>query len=311
MERNLIEIRPLTITEIITAAFRSLYRNPAATLLISLNFSLILGLISLFGYYLLPVNSELFNNLASLGETEALESADLESLLPQVLPILTFFGVSTFFLYLFQGVVTGLLSPAVGFLVTGKKLTKNETWMRSKSKINKLFALSLLIIIIEITAFLTPLFITATISAIFPQAIGSLLVTLGLIVSLGMLIFVWTRYLLAPVILILENTSIKFSLTRSSNLVKKNFARIFFGTIWASLVGQALAFFASIPFSLISQASQDSGEITTFSVFTETIGSIFSYIFLLSFFASYLCLLYTDQRIRHENLAENLKSALG
>ena len=311
MERNLIEFRPLNITEIIAAALRSLYRNPSATLLISLNFSLILGLVSLLGLYFAPLNEDLLNELIALSETGSLDPIALENLLTQIWPLIIFLIISTFLLYLFQGVITGILAPVIGFLVTGSKLTRNETWMRSKKQLGKLFVLSFAILIIEIISFVAPIFLISAISVLFPQTIASLLVTAGLIMSLVLLILVWTSLLLAPVILILENTSIKLSFLRSNNLVKKNFFRIFFGTLWALIIGQALAFFGQLPFSLISSSVQDLNQLTTFSVFSETLGAVVGYMLLLSFFASYLCLLYTDQRIRHENLANNLKSAMG
>ncbi|MFM1864563.1 MAG: hypothetical protein RL677_343 [Actinomycetota bacterium] len=311
MERSLIEIRPLSITEIISASLRSLYRNPGGTLLISLNFAVILGLISLFGFYLAPIEDSFLDDLAALDSPAAADPLLLQNLLNQALPTITFLASLTFLLYLFQGVVTGIIAPVIGFLVTGSKLTRNEAWLRVKNQIGRLLALSFIILILEIFTFFAPLFLAAVVSSVFPPVVNGFLISLSLVVAIVLVIFVWTSLLLAPVVLILENTTIKLSLLRSRKLVKKNFARILFGTIWASIIGQALALFGQLPFSIISQSSQSGNQITTFSTFTETVGTIVGYSLLLSFIASYLCLLYTDQRIRHEDLANNLKLARG
>lgn len=311
MERSLIEIRPLSITEIISASLRALYRNPGGTLLISLNFAVLLGLISLFGFYLAPREDSFLRDFAALDAQASVDPLVLQNLITQALPTIIFLAVLTFLLYLFQGVVSGIVAPVIGFLVTGSKLTRNEAWLRVKNQIGKLFTLVFIILLIEISAFFAPLFLVAIISSLFPPVVTELLISLSLIISIASVIIAWASLLLAPVILVLENTTIKLSLIRSRKLVKKNFARILFGTIWASIIGQALALVGQIPFSIISQSSQSEEQITTFSTFTETIGTIVGYSLFLSFFASYLCLLYTDQRIRHEDLASTLKLARG
>ncbi len=311
MERSLIEIRPLSITEIISASLRSLSRNPGGTLLISLNFAVLLGLISLFGFYLAPIEDSFLGELTSLDSQAAADPLLLQNLLNQALPTITFLASLTFLLYLFQGVVTGIIAPVIGFLVTGSKLTRNEAWLRVKNQIGRLLALSFIILILEIFTFFAPLFLAAIVSSVFPPVVNGFLISLSLIIAIILVIFVWTSLLLAPVVLVLENTTIKLSLIRSRRLVNKNFARILFGTIWASIIGQALALIGQLPFSIISQSSKTGDQITTFSTFTETVGTIVGYSLLLSFIASFLCLLYTDQRIRHEDLANNLKLARG
>ena len=311
MERSLIEIRPLSITEIISASLRSLYRNPGGTLLISLNFAVLLGLISLFGFYLAPIEDSFLSELTTFDSQAAADPLLLQNLLNQALPTITFLASLTFLLYLFQGVVTGMIAPVIGFLVTGSKLTRNEAWLRVKNQIGRLLALSFIILILEIFTFFAPLFLAAIVSSVFPPVVNGFLISLSLIIAIILVIFVWTSLLLAPVVLVLENTTIKLSLIRSRRLVNKNFARILFGTIWASIIGQALALIGQLPFSIISQSSQTGDQITTFSTFTETVGTIVGYSLLLSFIASFLCLLYTDQRIRHEDLANNLKLARG
>jgi hypothetical protein len=311
MERSLIEIRPLSITEIISASLRSLYRNPGGTLLISLNFAVLLGLISLFGFYLAPIEDSFLSELTTFDSQAAADPLLLQNLLNQALPTITFLASLTFLLYLFQGVVTGIIAPVIGFLVTGSKLTRNEAWLRVKNQIGRLLALSFIILILEIFTFFAPLFLAAIVSSVFPPVVNGFLISLSLIIAIILVIFVWTSLLLAPVVLVLENTTIKLSLIRSRRLVNKNFARILFGTIWASIIGQALALIGQLPFSIISQSSQTGDQITKFSTFTETVGTIVGYSLLLSFIASFLCLLYTDQRIRHEDLANNLKLARG
>jgi hypothetical protein len=311
MEPGLIEIRPLRINEIVGAALRALFKNPAGTLAISLNFAMILGFFSLAAIYLSPSPQSLNSTLNQLSTSSQPSPEQLEALFNALLPTLTVVVFLTLSLYFFQGIVSGIIAPAVGFLITGNKLSRNETWLRTKPLIGKLFLLSLVIMIFLVAGFLGPIFLALLISSIFSPVVASFILSITLIFSVGLLIAIWTSLLLAPCILVIENTSIRLSLIRSRTLVKKNFARIFFGTIWATIMAQALALLVQLPFSIISQIFTTAGELTTASVFIETVGAILGYTLILAFFASYLALLYTDQRIRHENLAENLKSARG
>jgi hypothetical protein len=309
MEPGLFEIRPLRITEIVAAALRSLVKNPAATMGIALNFAVVLGLASLAALLIVPPNEQFLSQFDELSTSSQINPQEIQLLVNELIPAFIVLLTLTLLLYLFQILVTGVLTPVVGFLVTGTKLSVNENWARVKPIFGKLFLLACIIMAIQITALIAPTFLVILISSILPESIASFLISISLIVGLVLLIVTWTSLLLAPSVLVIENISLKNSLLRSRNLVKKNFARIFFGAIWASLIAQALALFIQIPFSLLS--SSDAENISTFSIFTDTIGTILGYSILLPFFASFIILIYTDQRIRHENLSQNLKSALG
>ena len=97
MERSLIEIRPLSITEIISASLRSLYRNPGGTLLISLNFAVLLGLISLFGFYLAPIEDSFLSELTTFDSQAAADPITVTESTQSGFAYNNFFGEFNFF----------------------------------------------------------------------------------------------------------------------------------------------------------------------------------------------------------------------
>jgi hypothetical protein len=309
MEPAFIEIRPLRITEIVAAALKSLVKNPAATIGLSFNFAIFLGLAALAALLILPPDQQFMARVNELAAGEQINNEQVELLVSELVPAVITVLVLTLLFYVIQILLVGVLSPVIGFLVTGTKLSANEAWMRVKPQVSKLLALAVVIILIQITLLVAPTIIVVLISSILPDSFASILLSISLFAGLILLIVSWTSLLLAPSVLVFENSTIRNALVRSRQLVKKNFARIFFGAFWASLIAQALALIIQIPFSLIK--SDNPAEISTLSVFLDTIGTIIGYSVLLPFFASFIILLYTDQRIRHENLSQNLKSALG
>lgn len=311
MEPGLIEIRPLRITEIISAALRALIKNPRATLGSALNFGFLLGLISLFGLYLNPLDESLTQSLAELNDQTQISNEQLFNLLEGLAPSVYWILLSTAALYILQTIVTGIVAPTIGFLITGTKLSRNEAWLRVKPQLGNLTILAIVILLLEALVLITPILIASLLVSFLPGSVSTLLISISFIVSLGLLIYVFTILLLAPSVLILENTSIKLSLLRSRELVTKSFARVFFGTLWASIIAQALAILIQLPFTVLSQIYNSSTSPTTISIFTDTIGSVIGFTFVLAFFASFITLLYTDQRIRFESFGENLKSVQG
>jgi Sec-independent protein secretion pathway component TatC len=64
----------------------------------------------------------------------------------------------------------------------------------------------------------------------------------------------------------------------------------------------------STPFALFAQ-SNATEDPTTSSIFMSSMGSILGYTVMLPFIAAFTTLLYTDLRIRKENIATDLDKA--
>ena len=311
MEPGLIQIRPLRISEIVAAAMKSLIKNPAATWSIGLYFATFLGLTTLASRLVMGPNQQLTERLNELSTSTMATGPDLSLVISELRPTFLMLTALTILVYFSQNLVIGILTPVIGYLVTGTKISRTEAWIRVRPMFSRLLMLSAVILAIQIAAFIAPVFLAVLISNVFPATVGSFIISFSLIVAVGLLIFTWTSLLLAPSALVFEEISIKLSLLRSRELVKKNFARILFGTVWATILAQAIGLLGQIPFALISQAASNGGEISTFSVFADTMGTIIGYSLILPFIAAFLILLYIDQRIRHENLSQNLKSVMG
>jgi Sec-independent protein secretion pathway component TatC len=74
------------------------------------------------------------------------------------------------------------------------------------------------------------------------------------------------------------------------------------------ITSQAISIVVSTPFTLFAQTNSTQ-EPTTSSIFMSSMGSILGYTFMLPFIASFTTLLYTDLRIRKENIATELDKA--
>jgi Sec-independent protein secretion pathway component TatC len=74
------------------------------------------------------------------------------------------------------------------------------------------------------------------------------------------------------------------------------------------ITSQALSIVVSTPFALFAQ-SDATEDPTTSSIFMSSMGSILGYTVMLPFIAAFTTLLYTDLRIRKENIATELDKA--
>jgi uncharacterized membrane protein len=121
-------------------------------------------------------------------------------------------------------------------------------------------------------------------------------------------IYVWiSLYVIVPT-LVLEDTTLKGAIKRSFYLAKGNILRVFGIGIMGIITSQAISIVVSTPFALFAQTGADQ-DPTTSSVFMSTMGSVIGYTFMLPFVATFTTLLYTDLRIRKENLATDLNKA--
>jgi glycerol-3-phosphate acyltransferase PlsY len=94
----------------------------------------------------------------------------------------------------------------------------------------------------------------------------------------------------------------------SKNAGATNTFRVLGIGIMGIITSQALSIVVSTPFALFAQ-SDVTQDPTTSSIFMSSMGSILGYTVMLPFIAAFTTLLYTDLRIRKENIATDLDKA--
>ncbi|MCX4528993.1 MULTISPECIES: hypothetical protein [unclassified Streptomyces] len=140
-----------------------------------------------------------------------------------------------------------------------------------------------------------------------------------LLVTVPLTVWLNTRLALAPAAAVMEDASPVTALRRSAALVRGAWWRIFGITLLAGVIGGAVAWAIQMPFQFIGTfamvpatagASEESGFPAgliaglLFAVFLMIIGSVAGQMFQIVFTQLASGLLYVDQRIRREGLAE-------
>ena len=124
---------------------------------------------------------------------------------------------------------------------------------------------------------------------------------------------------MAPIVLALEDLGAIRSIKRSLTLVKGSFWRVFGYVFVAGLVTAIIQFAVTVPFNIIgavgNASTVNTGSIgtsgfaglSTFGLFAQMIGSIVSLAVSIPFITLFTTYLYTELRIRNENLAPVLE----
>ncbi|MFH9721451.1 oxidoreductase [Streptomyces sp. NPDC017254] len=152
--------------------------------------------------------------------------------------------------------------------------------------------------------------------------VATLLWFLGALATLPFALWVWVKFSLAPSAAVMEGQGAVASMRRSSHLVRGSWWRIFgcvlAAGIMASVVGmliqQVLSALVSAPLAATDFTDEDSATVVASVVVVVTflaLGQLISQAVVSVFPPLVTALLYVDQRIRKENLAQELVLAAG
>lgn len=145
---------------------------------------------------------------------------------------------------------------------------------------------------------------------------------LGALATLPFALWIWVKFSLAPAAAVMEGQGAVASMRRSSHLVRGSwwrlFGSLFAAGIMASVVGmliqQVLSLAVSTPLSATDFSDVDSSTMVAYLAVVLTfsaLGQLISQMVVSVFPPLVTALLYVDQRIRKENLAEDLGRAAG
>jgi len=305
-----VPLRPLTVGDILNGAFTLIRRNPVATLGLAAIIQTIYGIASAF-----------------ITWRELNAAHTLTSLPPQPTPAQLAHAAGQFFstfipftllqfalLFVFQGILTGMLTGALGRGLLGNKITIGEAWQIAR--VPAVIGVSLLVLLIVFAVWIPVAVITLVLAAAKITAAAVLVGVLGSIAALVLTIWIWTRLTLAGPAVVLEGAGPVAALRRSWQLVQGSWWRVFGISLLALLVVILIALVLQVPFLIVrSLVGGGSGFTPVFSPGTAAaaapsmlglaigaIGSIVAATCTRPISAGVTVLLYTDMRMRKEGL---------
>jgi len=303
-----VPLRPLTVGDILNGAFTLIRRNPVATLGLAAIIQTIYGIASAF-----------------ITWRELNAAHTLTSLPPQPTPAQLAHAAGQFFstfipftllqfalLFVFQAILTGMLTGALGRGLLGNKITIGEAWQIAR--VPAVIGVSLLVLLIVLAVWTPVAVITIVLAAAKITAAAVLVGALGSIAALILTIWIWTRLTLAGPAVVLEGAGPVAALRRSWQLVQGSWWRVFGISLLALLVVILIALVLQVPFLIVrSLVGGGSGFTPVFSpaaaaapsmlgLAIGAIGSIVAATCTRPISAGVTVLLYTDMRMRKEGL---------
>jgi hypothetical protein len=224
--------------------------------------------------------------------------------------------------FLFQAVLTGMLTGALGHGLLGHKITIADAWRLAR--VPAVLGVTLLVSLILIGIWV-PIF--AIVFGLAVANAGGAAIGLGIIGGIGtFVVFVWIsiRLTLAVPSVVLEGIGPVEALRRSWQLVQGSWWRVFGITLLAGIVVAIIGFILQFPFGIVSSLIGGGGGFTMINTGSSTvataaptvlgvaisaIGSIVAATCTRPISAGVTVLLYTDMRIRREGLDIALNQA--
>lgn len=286
-QRGVIPLRPLTLNDIFAGAWATMRRNPGSTI----GFSAVVGLI--VGVAGLPLALRIQPDAERM-----LRAQEARALTPEDFAWLTnpstlgWLGVSLVAAVLGWIAVTAYLTAVVGRAAIGRPASLRDIWPDFRSSAARLPALALGFAVLVLVPALLTAFIT-----------GMILPPLAAVTAPVVLAWLAVRFSLSTPALVLEQSGVVHALRRSAELVRGAWWRIFGMLLLTLLIAFAVDAVVSM---IISPLSVGGG---TASILGGLFGSVVVTALTQPFVSGVTALLYVDQRIRREGLAEELARA--
>lgn len=289
---GVIPLRPLSLSDIFNGAVGYIRANPKATLgltTIVVVITEVLALLLQTGPLALTGNLKVLRGEAA--STAAVVGSSLSAAAGALATVLAAILLS------------GMLTVVVGRAVFGSSITIEEAWHKVRGRLPALVGLTALEVVAAVV--LTTV-VVLIIVGVALAGNGVVAFIVGLPLGLGLLVglaYLFTVLTFAPVAIVLERKPVMASITRSFQLVRNHFWRIFGIRLLASVVASVIAGAVSVPFTIAGQIMLTSAASSGMLLFAAALGAVgraVSQIITAPFTAGVAVLLYTDTRIRAE-----------
>ena len=315
-----VPLRPLGVGDILSGAFTLIRRNPVATLGLAAIIQTCYGIASAFlSFQELSATHQLSVSLSG-APTDTQAAHALGQFAASFAP---YAAIQFALIFVFQTVLTGMLTGALGHGLLGHKVTIGDAWRIARVPV--VILVSLLVPLIAI-AIWVPVVIIVVVSAVANLAVLTVvLAVVGFLAALVLTIWISIRLTLAVPAVVLEGAGPVDALKRSWQLVQGSWWRVFGVTLLAGIVVAFIGFILQLPFSIVGSLAGGGGGFptmfnpgssavataapTVLSVVIGAIGSIVAATCTRPISAGVTVLLYTDMRIRKEGLDLALNQA--
>ena len=306
-----IPLRPLAVGEILSGAFTSIRQNPAATL------GLAAILLTWYGVASAAISLALRGVLNDLhlysGQTLTPEQA--RHVLFQVFAIVlpSFLGLFVI-AFLFELILTGLLTVVIGRGVLGRKVGMGEAWRIALPRLPAIVGAVILtaLCVIGPWAFVAAAVVILALAHINAAAIA--VGVLGGIAAICLTIWFSVMLSLATPTVVLERQGPARALGRSWRLVRRSFWRVLGILLLAAVIVGLAGFVLQVPFAIAGGSGGIfglAGTRTVAAIIIGAVGSIVAGAVTWPISAGVTVLLYLDMRMRKEGLDLTLQSTTG
>jgi uncharacterized membrane protein len=313
---GIIALRPLGVGEILDGAISALRAHPRIMLGLSAVVAVITQVITVPVTWLLLHDAadatfsfnEPTTSTSSPGQDVAFAASSVTAAAVQVLVAL----VASL-------VLTGILTVVVSRAVLGQQISARAAWEQARPRIPALLGVSALVVLIVVgIAVVTMAPGVLLVVGGAPGAVVGLAFVLGGLVLVGLSVYLYAAFALAPPVIVLERQPVVASLRRSRALVRGAWWRTFGILVLVNVIAQVINNILNIPFLVITMVvayfAGDGSGLNVYEVLPlliSAVGTIVASAVTWPFTAVSTALLYVDRRMRREALDIELARAAG
>lgn len=275
---GVIPLRPLMLGEIVEGAVTTMRRHAGVVF----GSAAVVALLSALVYYAADLWLLDATSPAPVIDADAPPEVQLDQAVSQLQDALPQFGVLGLITLVTQTFLAGLLTVVVGRAVLGQSIGVRAAWEELRPRLLPLLGL---------TAVVTALVMVGTAFFIVPG------------------VWLYALLSLATPALILERGRVGAALRRSVALVQGAWWRVFGVLLAAILVTWVLSYLIQWPFNLAIDPQAFARGYTPEELLLQELGGAVARTVTVPFSAAVTALLYIDQRMRRENLADELARA--
>jgi len=316
-----VPLRPLGVGDILSGAFTLIRRNPVATLGLAAIVQTVYGVLSAF-FSWAELNAAHKLTVSVTPQTSSTQLGhDLGHFFLSFVPYL---AADLVLVFIFQAVLTGMLTGALGRGLLGHNITIGEAWRIAR--VPEVIVVSLLVPLILLGVWVPVALIVGVLAVAKITVLAVLIGVVGFIGAFLATVWISVRLSLAVPAIVLEGAGPVTALKRSWQLVQGSWWRIFGITLLAGIVVAFIAGILQIPFTIVGTlvgGSSGLGSIfnhgataaaavagpSLLAIIIGAIGSIIAATCTRPISAGVTVLLYADMRMRKEGLDLALNQA--
>jgi hypothetical protein len=316
-----VPLRPLAVGDILGGAFTLIRRNPVATLGLAAIVQTVYGVLSAFFAW---AEQNAAHKLAVSITPQSSSTRLGHELGHFFLSFAPYLAADLVLAFIFQAVLTGMLTGALGRGLLGDNIAIGDAWRIAR--VPEVLAVSLLVPLILLGIWVPVALIVVILAVAKITVVAVLVGVVGFFGAFIVTVWISIRLSLAVPAIVLEGAGPVTALKRSWQLVQGSWWRIFGITLLGGIVVAIIAAILQIPFAIVETlvgGSSGLGSIFNHSatsvasvagpsllaIIIGAIGSIIAATCTRPISAGVTVLLYADMRIRKEGLDLALNQA--